>query len=79
MLAWRPDAGANLQRQRPEGAEHVAGQAEVPADEGLEYKSKKRALSRGNYRWYVYPGLGKRSANRYGPLIGSSDFYVTKR
>jgi len=41
--------------------------------------NKKRALSRGHYRWYVYPGLGKRSANKYGPLIGSSDFYVVKR
>lgn len=43
------------------------------------YKGKKRTLSRGHYRWYVYPGLGKRSANKYGPLIGASDFYVTKR
>jgi hypothetical protein len=44
-----------------------------------KYKGKKRALSRGHYRWYVYPGLGKRKANKYGPLIGSSDFYVTKK
>jgi hypothetical protein len=26
-----------------------------------------------------YPGLGKRTANKYGLLIGSSDFYVTRR
>jgi hypothetical protein len=44
-----------------------------------KWNKKKRALSRGHYRWYVYPGLGKRSANKYGPLIGSSDFYVVKR
>jgi hypothetical protein len=44
-----------------------------------KYKGKKRALARGHYRWYVYPGLGKRSANKYGPLIGSSDFFVKKR
>jgi hypothetical protein len=43
------------------------------------YKKKKRALSRGHYRWYVYPGLGKRSANKYGPLIGSSDFFFVKK
>ena len=36
-------------------------------------------LARGHYRWYVYPGLGKRTANKYGPLIGSSDFFVKKR
>jgi hypothetical protein len=44
-----------------------------------KWNKKKRALSRGHYRWYVYPGLGKRSANKYGPLIGSSDFYFVKR
>jgi hypothetical protein len=44
-----------------------------------KWNKKKRALSRGHYRWYVYPGLGKRSANKYGPLIGSSDFYIVKR
>jgi hypothetical protein len=44
-----------------------------------KWNGKKRSLARGHYRWYVYPGLGKRSANKYGPLIGTSDFYVVKR
>jgi hypothetical protein len=44
-----------------------------------KWNKKKRTLARGHYRWYVYPGLGKRSANKYGPLIGASDFYVVKR
>jgi hypothetical protein len=44
-----------------------------------KFKGKKRNLVVGHYRWYVYPGLGKRSANKYGPLIGQSDFYVKKR
>ncbi len=44
-----------------------------------KWNKKKRTLARGHYRWYVYPGLGKRSANKYGPLIGSSDFFVVKR
>jgi hypothetical protein len=43
------------------------------------WNKKKRVLARGHYRWYVYPGLGKRSANKYGPLIGASDFFVVKR
>jgi hypothetical protein len=43
------------------------------------FKGKKRKLSAGHYRWYVYPGLGKRSANKYGPLVGQSDFYIKKR
>lgn len=33
-------------------------------------------LTAGKYRWYVWPGLGKRSARRYGKLEGSSDFVV---
>jgi hypothetical protein len=44
-----------------------------------KFKGKTRKLAVGHYRWYVYPGLGKRSANKYGPLIGQSDFYVRKR
>jgi hypothetical protein len=44
-----------------------------------KYKGKARKLNRGHYRWYVYPGIGKRTANKYGPLIGSSDFFVTKK
>ncbi|MFL5981033.1 MAG: hypothetical protein ACJ74R_04920 [Gaiellaceae bacterium] len=44
-----------------------------------KWNKKKRALNRGHYRWYVYPGIGKRSANKYGPLIGASDFFVVKR
>jgi hypothetical protein len=43
------------------------------------FKGKTRKLALGHYRWYVYPGLGKRSANKYGPLVGQSDFYVKKR
>jgi LysM repeat protein len=44
-----------------------------------KFNGKARKLNRGHYRWYVYPGIGKRTANKYGPLIGSSDFFVTKR
>lgn len=44
-----------------------------------KFKGKTRKLVVGHYRWYVYPGVGKRSANKYGPLIGQSDFYVKKR
>ena len=43
-----------------------------------KFNGKKRNLARGRYRWYVYPGVGKRSAHKYGPLIGQSDFIVRK-
>jgi hypothetical protein len=42
------------------------------------FNGKKRTLAKGRYRWYVYPGLGKRTAHKYGPLIGQSDFVVAK-
>lgn len=44
-----------------------------------KWKGKARKLAAGHYRWYVYPGVGKRTANKYGPLIGASDFFIAKR
>jgi hypothetical protein len=44
-----------------------------------KFKGKARKLAPGHYRWYVYPGVGKRTANKYGPLIGASDFFIAKR
>lgn len=34
-------------------------------------------LRPGEYRWYVWPGFGRRSAVKYGPPIGSSTFFIT--
>jgi hypothetical protein len=33
-------------------------------------------LKPGLYRWYVWPGYGRRAAARYGPLIGTGTFVV---
>ena len=35
-------------------------------------------LTQGVYRWYVWPGFGARSATRYGKLLGSRTFVVTR-
>jgi hypothetical protein len=35
-----------------------------------------RRLAPGRYVWYVWPGYGRRSAARYGDLIGRSAFRV---
>lgn len=35
-------------------------------------------LTPGRYTWYVWPGLGRRSASRYGKLVGSRGFVVTR-
>jgi hypothetical protein len=34
-------------------------------------------LEPGRYRWYVWPGFGKRAADKYGKLLGSRTFVVT--
>jgi hypothetical protein len=33
-------------------------------------------LKPGVYRWYIWPGIGPRSADRYGPAIGSGTFVI---
>jgi hypothetical protein len=42
------------------------------------YKGRRYRLRPGVYRWYVWPGFGRISAARYGRLLGSSTFVVTK-
>ena len=42
------------------------------------YDGRRQRLAPGRYRWYVWPGFGKRSANRYGKLIGSRVFVVAR-
>jgi hypothetical protein len=41
-------------------------------------KGRRYRLTPGVYRWYVWPGLGRVSAGRYGPRIGGSSFVVVK-
>jgi hypothetical protein len=40
------------------------------------YLRRTRKLFPGVYRWYVWPGYGPASANRYGRLLGQSTFTV---
>ena len=40
------------------------------------YAGQTFTFGPGQYRWYVFPGLGDRAANRYGALLGSSAFVV---
>lgn len=42
------------------------------------YNGRRYRLRPGVYRWYVWPGIGRISAAKYGPLLGSSTFVVTK-
>ncbi len=40
------------------------------------YNGHTYRLKRGIYRWFVWPGYGARSANKYGQLLGQSTFVV---
>lgn len=41
-----------------------------------KFQGRTYRLTPGTYRWYVWPGLGARSANQYGKLLGSRTFVV---
>jgi hypothetical protein len=55
-----------------------------PARESLRlarvwrFDGKTQRLSPGRYRWYVWPGFGPRSQSRYGKLLGTRTFVVTR-
>jgi HYR domain len=41
------------------------------------FGKKRYLLSKGSYTWYVWPGVGARAANQYGPSLGQSTFTVS--
>jgi hypothetical protein len=43
-----------------------------------KYQGKPYRLTKGIYRWYVWPGFGARSAVDYGDLLGSKSFQITR-
>jgi hypothetical protein len=43
-----------------------------------KYQSRSYKLTPGLYRWYVWPGFGKRSAVDYGGLLGFSTFQIVR-
>lgn len=42
------------------------------------FDGRRYRLAPGRYRWFVWPGFGKRSAGRYGHAIGSGTFVVVR-
>ena len=41
-----------------------------------KFNGRTQRLLPGIYHWFVFPGIGAKSANRYGPLLGQSTFVV---
>jgi hypothetical protein len=81
LLAWQPVKGApyyNLQLFR--GSKKILSawpmRPRYRLSRGWKYNGHRYALSRGKYQWRVWPGIGKRTAHKYGPLLGHSGFVV---
>jgi hypothetical protein len=43
-----------------------------------KFSGRKITLTPGTYHWYVWPGFGARTAVRYGNMLGSSSFSMTR-
>ena len=75
-------AGSLLQRPalpgRPEDPDPLAEGRATPAGQALALRRDERQLGPGRYEWFVFPGFGPRSERRYGKLLGSSRFTVTR-
>lgn len=80
-LVWTAVKGAsyyNLQLVRGRKVLSVwPVRARFQLQQTWRYKGRRYRLRPGLYRWYVWPGYGRISANRYGSLLGGSTFVVT--
>ncbi len=80
-LRWNADKSAtyyNLQLYR--GTKKVLSSWPVGTSFRLPgswtYAGHRYKLTRGKYRWFVWPGRGARARAQYGKLLGSSSFVV---
>jgi hypothetical protein len=80
-LTWTPVKKAsyyNLQLIRGRKVLSVwPARANFRLPRAWSYLGRRYRLRPGVYRWYVWPGRGPRSENRYGDLLGSSSFVVS--
>jgi hypothetical protein len=52
--------------------------ASVKLKRTWKFQGRRYTLTKGVYRWYVWPGFGARSAVDYGELLGSNSFEMTR-
>jgi hypothetical protein len=43
-----------------------------------KFQGRTYRLTKGTYRWFVWPGFGARAQNSYGPVLGVNTFTVTR-
>jgi len=83
LLAWRAVPKAtyyNVQLYRA-GRKILTvwpGTTSFRLERSWRFAGRTYRLTRGLYRWYVWPGFGARSATRYGKLLGTRTFVVTR-
>ena len=82
-LAWKPIAKAryyNVQVWR-RGKIFSAwpSKTSLRLPRAWTFQGRRYRLAPGRYHWYVWPGMGARSAKRYGSLLGSSSFVIVAR
>jgi hypothetical protein len=83
VLSWFPAAGAayyNVQlfRGRTKVLSIWPARPKLALRRSWSYNGRTFRLVPGRYRWYVWPGVGARKANRYGTLLGGSFFVVVR-
>ncbi|HEU6444794.1 MAG TPA: hypothetical protein VFL61_07055 [Gaiellaceae bacterium] len=84
LLAWRRVSRASfynvqLYRGRVKVLSAWPTRTRLQLRARWRYLGREHRLSAGTYRWYVWPGFGRASAQRYGRLLGQSTFTVTGR
>jgi hypothetical protein len=81
-LTWLPVKGAtyyNVQLYR--GGRILSAwpkRTSLKLPQSWAYKGHHHRLRSGSYRWYVWPGFGKKRQGRYGRLLGSSSFVYAR-
>jgi hypothetical protein len=80
LLDWTSIRGANyynvqLFRKGHKILSEWPRRSQLNLHESWRYHGKRRHLRAGKtYTWYVWPGEGRRAAQRYGDLIGRRTF-----
>ncbi len=83
LLRWEQERGAryyNVQlfRGRTKLLSAWPTHTHLKLRRSWTYRGWRHRLARGQYRWYVWPGLGSRADHRYGSLIGHSNFSIVR-
>jgi len=82
LLTWKPVRRAtyyNVQLHRERKVLSAwPRKSQLQLRRKWRFRGKRFRLAPGRYRWYVWPGFGRRAAHRYGRSLGSSTFRVIR-